>query len=347
MSPRRSPYTSSWLPEHDLGAEVPSQNPATSAIEQRVKQRLLEAGLPVRQGLAIQCSYDIFGNRFPVLTPDFVLLESKVCVEVDPLYTHGAREFQDTMRNALLSHAGWTVVRLRLGGQQPIGAHDVVAEGQTITDPVIEALVAAVTDAVDGRPGQVRRVARPTPRMHGRLSRATTRSAYEHAYFFAWMLDSGDPVRLAIVDSGRCLGLDRGRSGVWFLRLLDLHRLPRKQWKAELTAVLEQMGEADFEPTSAFPWGERFFTGPSGPNVLLPASFNLGGPTCELTVTVKGTTTWEPLELRTDGTPQLQVHPEAAAAGWRIAQVVAANPFLPRVVTISLARTGKRTGHWA
>ncbi|HST72807.1 MAG TPA: hypothetical protein VLK55_10195, partial [Kocuria rosea] len=82
--------------------------------------------------------------------------------EVDPLYTHGRRVLHDVVRNALFTQVGWTVIRLRLGGQPPLGGYDVVTSGESITEEVITALVAAVTDAVAGQPAQVRRVGTTT-----------------------------------------------------------------------------------------------------------------------------------------------------------------------------------------
>jgi very-short-patch-repair endonuclease len=334
------------VPAHPIGAVVASQNPATSQIEQHVLQRLLEGGLAVRQGLAIQCGYDGLRNLFPVLTPDFVIDGTTVCVEVDPVYTHGGRELQDVMRNALLTQVGWTVVRLRLGGQKAVSRYDVIAEGEAITDEVITALVAAVADAVAGRPPTIRKVAKPASRVQGRLSQLNPRSSWAGARFCTWTLDTGETVRLAVMDSGRYLGLDKGKGGVWCLRLLHLHRTPRNRWRGELETLLEQMRAQDFAPVSAFPWGDRFFTGPSGPNVVLPASFNLGGQSCELILNATGVTAWTPRELRAGDTTVLRIHAESVAAGWRIAGAAQA-PFLPGILVVTLARTGDRTGHWA
>lgn len=333
------------VPLHPIGAVVASQNPATSKIEHHVVQRLLEAGLPGRQGLAIQCGYDPLREMFPVLTPDLIIDGTTVCVEVDPVYTHGGRELQDVMRNALLTDVGWTVVRLRLGGQKAVSRYDVIAEGDTITDEVMAALVATVSDAVAGRPPTIRKVPQPAPRAQGRLSQLACRSGWAGARFCTWILDSGETVRLAVMDSGRYLGLDQGKGGVWFLRLLHLHRTPRTRWRGELETLLAQMDEADFTPASAFPWGDRFFTGPSGPNVMLPASFNLGGQACELTLNATGVTAWTPMELRAGQTTVLQIHPEAAAAGWRITGATQA-PLMPSLLVVTLTRTGDRTGHW-
>jgi hypothetical protein len=243
------------VPLHPIGAVVAFQNPTTSKIEQHVVQRLLEAGLPVRQGLAIQCGYDALRDLFPVLIPGLIIDGTTVCVEVDPVYTHGGRELQDVMRNAPLTDVGWTVVRLRLGRQKAVSRYDVIAEGDTITDDVMAALVAAVSDAVAGRLPTIRKVAQPAPRAQGRLSQLNPRSGWAGARFCAWTLDTGETVRLAVMDSGRYLGLDRGKGGVWFLRLLDLHRTPRNQWRGKLETLLAQMDEADFTPASAFPWG--------------------------------------------------------------------------------------------
>jgi hypothetical protein len=53
-----------------------------------------------------------------------------------------------------------------------------------------------------------------------------------------------------------------------------------------------------------------------------------------------------PLKLRTVNTTALEIHGQAAAAGWRIAGAIQ-TPFLLRLLVVTLARTGDRTGHWA
>jgi hypothetical protein len=123
-----------------------------------VRRRLLAAGLSVEQGWAIRCGLDPFSEKFPVLTPDFVLKDTTVCVEVNPLDTRGRRVLQDGMRNALFTQVGWTVIRLRLGGQRPLGGYEVVTDGEPITEDVITtSLLAAVAAAVAGRPGTAHR----------------------------------------------------------------------------------------------------------------------------------------------------------------------------------------------
>lgn len=142
---------------HRLGVVVPARNPVTSKIEQRVRRRLLAAGLSVEQGWAIQCGLEPFSEKFPVLTPDFIIKDTTVCVEVDPLDTRGRRVLQDGMRNALFTPVGWTIIRLRLGGQRPLGGYEVVTDGEPITEDVITSLLAAVAAAVAGRPGTAHR----------------------------------------------------------------------------------------------------------------------------------------------------------------------------------------------
>jgi hypothetical protein len=79
---------------------------------------------------------------------------------------------------------------------------------------------------------------------------------------------------------------------------------------------------------------------------VLPASFNLGGQSCELTLKATGVTAWTPQALRAGETTVLEIHAEAAAAGWRLNGAAQA-PFLPGILVVTLARTGDRTGHWA
>lgn len=52
------------------------------------------------------------------------------------------------------------------------------------------------------------------------------------------------------------------------------------------------------------------------------------------------------MELRDKEATVLQIHPEAAAVGWRITGATQA-PFLPGILVVALSRTGDRTGHWA
>lgn len=265
-------------PRHPLGAVVPSQNPATSKIEQTVRHRLLSAGLSVEQGWAIQCGLDPISGKFPVLTHDFILKDTRICVEVDPLYTHGRRVFHDVVRNALLTQVGWIVIRLRLGGQPPLGGYDVVTGGESITEDVITALVAAVADALAGRPGQVRQAgtkatttamatpAQPILAQPGatastapsRLGQLTTRPRFDNAVFFTWQLDYGDKLHLALLDSGRYLGKNTAKGGVRFIRTTHFHTIPQQQWPAALEAALEPLTEAElarfppFRGVSAF-----------------------------------------------------------------------------------------------
>jgi hypothetical protein len=51
------------------------------------------------------------------------------------------------------------------------------------------------------------------------------------------------------------------------------------------------------------------------------------------------------MELRAGDTAVLQIHPEAAAAGWRITGATQA-PLMPSILVVTLARTGDRTRHW-
>jgi hypothetical protein len=64
--------------------------------------------------------------------------------------------------------------------------------------------------------------------------------------------------------------------------------------------------------------------------VVLPASFTLGGQQCELTLTATGMTGWTPRELRAGETTVVQLHEQAAAAGWRLVGAVQAL-FLPGI----------------
>lgn len=90
---------------------------------------------------------------------------------MDPAHIHAGKERNDKTRNQLLAGVGWQVVRLRLGGLGSIGEHDVLAESERVTNESIEALTAAVSDAVEGRPGSIRRIKQKEPTVVRQKSR--------------------------------------------------------------------------------------------------------------------------------------------------------------------------------
>jgi very-short-patch-repair endonuclease len=144
---------------YEIGSVVMSQNHVTSKLEDSIRQKLIDAGLKLHKGRsAIQCGHEPVFDNYPVLTPDILITSSKVAVEIDSDYTHSTEVDKDRIRNHLLAEVGWTVVRLRLGGLEPVGPYDVVSQSSGATKAGIDALVKAVGDAVAGRPGVIRSV---------------------------------------------------------------------------------------------------------------------------------------------------------------------------------------------
>lgn len=194
-------------PSHPLGSLLPG-NTETSKLEEQARAKMTAAGIQLHdERLGIQCGFDEACNRYPVLTPDFVVLHAKVCVEIDPENTHADRVDQDRRRNELLAQAGWRVVRLRLGGLGAIGERDVVSDSGTLTVAAVPALVEAIGDAVAGRRGRVRTVKRkPTASRKSSRLGAIREDEYKFGvHNVRWKLND-EVLDLAIVDNGRYMG---------------------------------------------------------------------------------------------------------------------------------------------
>jgi hypothetical protein len=152
----------SWTPPEPsapIGALVPG-NTESSKLEDKFRA-LVAAGVSLNEErLGIQCGFDEVRNRYPVLTPDFLILDARICIQIDPDNTHSERIDQDKSRNVLLAVAGWRVVRLRMGGLDAIGEGDVVSDSGSYTIAAGAELAEAVRDAMAGRPGKIPAVAR-------------------------------------------------------------------------------------------------------------------------------------------------------------------------------------------
>lgn len=348
--PGTAPATS---PQHPVGTVVTSRNPITSKLETQVREKLVAAGLEVHKGRsAIQCDRDPIHGNFPILTPDILISRSKVCVEIDSALTHADEVDNDRSRNALLAGAGWTVVRLRLGGLEPIGDYDVAAAAATPSAEVIDALVAAVTDAVDGFPGTVRHVAKrePAPRKKekSRLGALAAHKYHPGSYYASWTLETGEKLRLLVMDEGRWLAVDTGFAGLRFIRHLDLCRLDRKDWRAPLEEIFATTTPEELAPVSRYPWGEEFFIGPQTDKVSLYDKFHPGMGGWKLTSNLVNPDRWGPTGIVNDeGAVLVELHPEAVACGWQITAVDTKSGYRGDYQALEIARTGHRTGHWA
>ncbi|MFF1385725.1 DUF559 domain-containing protein [Arthrobacter sp. NPDC058288] len=290
-----------------------------------MRDKLVAAGFAVHKGRsAIQCGHEPRRNNFPILTPDILISKSKVCVEVDPAYTHASKEEDDRTRNQLLAAAGWQVVRLRMGGLRAVGEHDVLAESESITNEAIEALASAVSDAVAGRPGVIRRIGKKAPatvRQKSRLGAIAEHKYYENAFYVSWQLNSGRVQRMVAMDKGHYLAIAEGWDPPQFICHLGLDELPRIQWRTALQEILAQMSDTDFVPRSRFPWGDELFIGEQASTVRVHPKFYLGASAWELTANIVGANVFSGTAICADRDVQAELHPEAVQRGWRIAAV--------------------------
>ncbi|GGG68208.1 hypothetical protein GCM10011374_35680 [Kocuria dechangensis] len=356
MSPSRSYAPRPGVtpaPKYPVGTVVQSKNPTTSKLEEQVRGKLVAAGLQVHQGRsAIQCDQDPIHGNYPVLTPDVLVSRSKVCVEIDSEKTHTEEVDNDRSRNALLAGVGWTVVRLRLGGLEAIGDYDVVCEASVPSAAAIDALVAAVTDAVDGVPGTVRRIAKktaaPRKKEKSRLGAVAAHSHHDGAYYASWTLEDGEKLRLIIMDEGRWLAAESGHGAPRFIRLLELHRVDRKKWREELEGLFTTTDTEELVPVSKYPWGEEFFIGPQADKVHLYDKFHPGMERWALTANLDGPAGWGPGGISgSEGVTLADLHPEAIACGWRLTAVAWDSGYRGDFQRLEITRTPERTGHWA
>lgn len=307
---------------YPAGTVIQSRNLSTSKTELQVRDKLIAAGFMLHKGRsAIQCGLEPRRGNFPVLTPDILISRTKVCIEVDPAYTHAGKEETDQLRNDLLGGVGWKVIRLRLGGLGAIGEHDVLVESEAVTKEAMEALVLAVTDAVAGRAGTIREVRKKeptTPRKQSRLGAIAEHKYYENAFYISWKLGSGEVLRMVAMDSGRYLGISQGWGAPRFIRMLGLDEVPRQQWRGTVQPILESMSDADFTPVSTFPWGDELFMGEQAHQVGISPKFHLGAGLWDLTANLEGAETHSDIAVYDGKKVLIKLHPEAVECGWRI-----------------------------
>lgn len=312
-------------PKYPIGTVVQSRNLTTSQMEQRVRDKLVAAGFNVHKGRSgIQCGHEPQRNNFPILTPDILISKTKVCVEVDPAHTHAGKEKDDSTRNQLLNGAGWQVVRLRLGGLGSIGKYDVLAESESVTNEAIEALASAVSDAVEGCPGSIRRIKKKAPivvRSKSRLGAIAEHKYYENGFYVSWQLDSGRVERMVAMDHGRYLAIAEGWEAPRFICPLGLDELPRKQWRTALQEILGKMSDTDFVPKSRFPWGDELFVGEQASAIRVHPKFHLGAAAADFTANIDGVETFTEKAICAGRDVQAELHPEAVERGWWIAAV--------------------------
>lgn len=313
------------VPSQAVGSLLPGST-ETSKLEEQAHAKLTVAGIQLHdERLGIQCGFDAARNKYPVLTPDFLVLDAKVCVEIDPENTHADRVDQDRRRNELLAQAGWRVVRLRLGGLGAIGEWDVVSDSGTLTVAALSALVEAIGDAAAGRPGRVRTVKRkPTAPRKSSLLGAIREDEYKFGvHNVRWKL-KGKVLDLAIVDNGRYLGRVMKSEFPRYVRPLDLQGKPKDQWRAVLKSLFETMEGSDFEPASTFPWGDSMFVGLQAGKIRLHEKFNPFGPGERFTTNLEGVVEYDEAIIQgADGAVLAELHAEAISVGWQINELQA------------------------
>jgi hypothetical protein len=311
-------------PSHPIGTLLPG-NAESSKLEEQVRAKLTAAGIQLHKTrLGIQCGFDEARNKYPVLTPDFLIPDAKVCIEIDPANTHSGREDQDRGRNELLAAAGWRVVRLRLGGLEAIGDGDVVSDTSGATVAAVAALADAIEDAVAGRPGAARTVKRKPAAARKKSRLGVIR---EDEYKFGvhnvrWSLDSSEVLNLAVVDNGRCLGRVLKSEFPRYVRPLDLGEVPKDCWRKALEPLFEGMEASEFEPVSTFPWGDSLFIGPQAGTIRMKDKFSPFGPREVLITNLEGVHEYNEAAIQgTDLAVVVELHAEAIALGWVIESV--------------------------
>lgn len=302
-----------------------SHNPVTSKTEQDLRQRLSDAGLALHRGRsAIQCGFDDTRGNWPVLTPDFLIKDSKVCIEFDSGYTHTGEEDADRRRNKLLEDVGWTVVRLRTGGLPALGPYDVTTDTTSFTIAAVAALVESAHDAIADRAGRPRHIlkAAPKERKKSRLGSIAADQYVENAFYASWTLDTGETSRLVIMASGHYLaGTGAGWGTPAFILRIGLDRLPRAKWRKNLEQLLSDLPDAALQPTSWFPWGDDLFKGDHADNVHVDRKFNAGADAHIGTMNLPGIIEWTSSTVACPDGTVLHLHPEAIDAGWRFADL--------------------------
>ena len=255
-----------------IGDVLPARSHVSSLIEETVRAHFVNLGYAMsEEKMAVLCRHPDPKHKYLSLTPDIVLVDHKIAVEVDPCgqcdsargYTHRGEEEKDQIRNDLFSEAGWTVIRLRLGATKGmhIGKRDVVVESSGFTAAAQVALLEAVDDAIAKRRARVRivkKIKRTTPAQ--RRSPVVNIGEFHYAddgHIFSWYpsLEAKvkEPMRLCV--NGRFLYTYRDMG---FVAEVGLHELPTDQWREHLIEFL-QYADPDELGTTKWPWGDTLF----------------------------------------------------------------------------------------
>lgn len=328
-----------------FGDVVSATHRPTSKIEQSVTNFLRGAGFQIAKGpMGVVCHHPDEGRRTLTLTPDIVLRDLWLAIEVDPCrpaerygHSHAGSEDKDRLRNDLLAAVGWTVIRLRLdaGDADYVGARDVTVESSGFTRAAQQPLLDAINDYVHQRPAVVRHVRKgKRPQAAQRRSHVVNIGLDQYSddtYWCTWFpdLESPSKYRLRLAANGRYLYAPSGR-GAAFVAEIDLHNLDRSEWKDRLTEYLATRTPEDLLGTTKWPWGDTLLL-PANPSDPIAADIIYASDHEKQTIdrvefwfTISGDHVdgWSPDALhRSDGIPIVAMHADAIAAGYRFADV--------------------------
>ncbi|MDN4171317.1 hypothetical protein QWY28_00010 [Nocardioides sp. SOB77] len=324
-----------------FGEVVPTRSTATSKVEAQVRDFLRDAGYEVpRNRAGVLCHHTDPKWSFLTLTPDVLLADLRLAVEVDPCdpspshrgSSHVGEEAKDRIRNDLLAAVGWTVIRLRLGAVEGshIGDRDVVVESSAFTKAAQRALTHAIDDFKHGRPATIRVVKKgESPKPAQRRSHIVNIKLDPYSddtYWFTWYPDLEQPENYSfrLAAAGRYLY----RQG--FLDQVDLDLVPPDDWKARLTSYLDGRSPADLRGTTKWPWGDLLLV-PTDPSDPVAAAIVGASDHEKQTIDVIGfwfTVSGDQIGAfsddsldRSDGSSLATMHPAAVEAGYRFAAV--------------------------
>lgn len=349
-----------------FGDVVSATSRPTSTIENRVKDFLREAGFRfAKEPMGVVCHHPEGGSRRLTLTPDIVLGDLWLALEVDPCgdnhrgygSSHAGEEDKDRLRNDLLAAVGWTVIRLRLGATEGdhIGDRDVVVESSGFTKAAGAALLQAIDDYREQRPAHIRIVKKGKTRVASKRRSHVVNIGPDHysddTYWFTWYPDLDSPERHSyrLAANGRYLYVPSGR-GSAFVAELGLHEVEQADWKTRLTNYLAGKTAEDLPGTTKWPWGDAILipASPDDNDAAVVADIIHASDHEKQTIdrvdfwfTVSGdhVSRWRPdALLRADQTPLVTIHPEAVAVGYRFADVILNHGYRGHYQRITITR---------
>lgn len=353
-----------------FGDVVSATHRPTSKVENNVKDFLREAGFRVAKGpMGVVCHHPDEGRHSLTLTPDIVLRDLWLAIEVDPCgdnhhsrgFSHIGEEDKDRLRNDLLAAVGWTVIRLRLGAAKGdhIGDRDVVVESTGFTKAAGSALLEAIDDYREQRPARSRVVKKGnTPNAARRRSHVVNIGLDRYSddtYWFTWYpdLDSPENHKYRLAANGRFLYVQSGR-GTAFVAEVGLHEVDQADWKTRLTEYLAGKTPNDVPGTTKWPWGDSLLVGFSRDDTDAAVVAHIVDASdhekqtidrIDFWFTISGdhVSEWTPDALhRADQTPLVTIHPDAVAAGYRFASVTLDHGYRGPYQRITITRAANQ-----